>query len=347
MVSATPLLLLAVGLVFHLSAAQKVHREKQKTLFVKGDLGKVSKGNGQSLLPEDVKVAATSALLDLLVKFANATGAEDVRATDDEVFVDAVTKNRHIRFQQFVEGLPLQRATLMLHARGDTVFAFNGEFTPEHRILTDTNLDCDEAMAIALAQFDGLAGDPEPLSSCEVAAVRADDGIAYKGYEQRFSFGDGRSVVLYASGQTGALVAMNHLMSFARAITTKDWRSTNRTSFVVSTSSNAIKTGVDRFDGAHNFTALTYDFFMDRYERDSIDGKGLRLVANVDYSPIGRATTDIAAYEEVSKQVYFAPEGEFLYSMATSLDIVAHEVSERGSRVFGCSNSALTVCPLF
>jgi Zn-dependent metalloprotease len=325
MVSVTSLFLV-VGLALHLCAAQKVHREKHKTLFVKGNLGKVSQVSGQSLLPEDVKVAATSAIMNLLVQFANATGTEDVRPTDDEVFVDAVAKNRHIRFQQYVDGLPLQRASLMLHTKGDTVFAFNGEFTPSYRVRTGMTLDCEEAMAVALAQFSGEGGDPEPKSTCTVAAVRGDDGVAHKGYEQTFSFGKAGSVVLYASGQTGAFVAMNRLESFARSITTKDFRSNNNLSWVISTSSNGIYTGVDRFDGAHNNTALTYDFYNETYKRDSIDGRGLRLVINVDYTPMGPFTTDIAAYHSGMKQVYVAPEGELYYSMATSLDVVAHEV---------------------
>jgi Zn-dependent metalloprotease len=116
------------------------------------------------------------------------------------------------------------------------------------------------------------------------------------------------------------------LSSFARSITTKDFRSNNNLSWVISTSSNGINTGVDRFDGAHNNTALTYDFYNETYKRDSIDGRGLRLVINVDYTPMGPFTTDIAAYHSGMKQVYVAPEGELYYSMATSLDVVAHEV---------------------
>jgi len=75
---------------------------------------------------------------------------------------------------------------------------------------------------------------------------------------------------------------------------------------------------------AYDSTGTTYDFYMEMYKRNSIDGHGLALVSTVHS---GKAP-DNAFWD--GKQMVFGdamPNGPFVGSFAAALDVVAHELA--------------------
>jgi Zn-dependent metalloprotease/subtilisin-like proprotein convertase family protein len=71
---------------------------------------------------------------------------------------------------------------------------------------------------------------------------------------------------------------------------------------------------------AHFGAEKTYDYFMSRYNRNSIDGNGFKLISYVHYS-----TNYVNAYWDGSRMTY--GDGDATYNPLTSMDIAGHEIT--------------------
>jgi Zn-dependent metalloprotease len=74
----------------------------------------------------------------------------------------------------------------------------------------------------------------------------------------------------------------------------------------------------EAFDGAGD----TYRLYLDQYERDSLDGKGLKLVSSVHY---GRAYNN--AFWNGDQMVYGDGDGTIFTPLTGSLSVIGHELS--------------------
>jgi Zn-dependent metalloprotease/subtilisin-like proprotein convertase family protein len=71
---------------------------------------------------------------------------------------------------------------------------------------------------------------------------------------------------------------------------------------------------------AHFGAEKTYDYFMSRFNRNSIDGNGFKLISYVHYS-----TNYVNAYWDGSRMTY--GDGDATYNPLTSMDIAGHEIT--------------------
>ncbi|KEI99384.1 peptidase M4 [Clostridium botulinum A2B3 87] len=67
----------------------------------------------------------------------------------------------------------------------------------------------------------------------------------------------------------------------------------------------------------------TYDYYKDKFNRNSIDNKGMKVEAFVDYNAVG----DAAWSEEFNSMFFGNGDGKNFTHMSRSLDIVGHEFS--------------------
>ncbi|WP_407301490.1 M4 family metallopeptidase [Clostridium botulinum] len=67
----------------------------------------------------------------------------------------------------------------------------------------------------------------------------------------------------------------------------------------------------------------TYDYYKDKFNRNSIDNKGMKVEAFVDYNAVG----DAAWSEEFNSMFFGNGDGKNFTHMSKSLDIVGHEFS--------------------
>ena len=67
----------------------------------------------------------------------------------------------------------------------------------------------------------------------------------------------------------------------------------------------------------------TYDYYKDKFNRNSIDNKGMKVEAFVDYNAVG----DAAWNEEFNSMFFGNGDGKNFAHMSKSLDIVGHEFS--------------------
>jgi Zn-dependent metalloprotease len=81
-------------------------------------------------------------------------------------------------------------------------------------------------------------------------------------------------------------------------------------------------TGDDRTDEAYDGLGKTYDFFFEVFKRDSLDGKGLPLVASVHYDQ-GYDN----AFWDGRQMVFGDGDGKVFNPFTVSLDVIAHELT--------------------
>ena len=80
-------------------------------------------------------------------------------------------------------------------------------------------------------------------------------------------------------------------------------------------------TGDDEVDRAYHAAGLTHDFFATVFGRDSIDNRGMHLIASVRYDK----AWDNARWDG-AQIVYGTGDGTFFASFTTCLDVMAHEL---------------------
>jgi len=265
---------------------------KQRSGFLAGSLGTVgAPQKTKSMRMDDhdeiqFKTAAVAALKEILLTRMGAVGDEEIRPSSRRIHVNKKTNSFHIRFQQSVDGLPLEGAALIMHTSPfGQIFALNGEFVSNKNIERRMQIDCESALNVALDESAIVGG--EWLSDCVQAAVLGNDGLGHKGWKRLVGFArDGQlpsRVVLFASGVNGRLLAQHPLTSGARSLQTRDCANAKVNCTVVSTSPNPISTGDDATDAAHNNAIKVLDFLLDKFERDSLDGKGMTVISQVHY----------------------------------------------------------------
>jgi Zn-dependent metalloprotease len=75
-------------------------------------------------------------------------------------------------------------------------------------------------------------------------------------------------------------------------------------------------------DAAYDGAGLTYDLFLQEYQRDSLDGRGMTLVSSVH---VGQQLNN--AFWDGSQMAYGDGDGELFLPFARSLSVVGHELT--------------------
>jgi bacillolysin len=262
--------------------------------FVHGNLGKILGYGTASMNDADVVSAAQGLLHNILLDKFGASGDEEMvpvitSSSKSKTKLQKDTNGKaHLRFNEKIRGMTVEGAAMVFHVEADgTVYAVNGEFASAAHIPTEPKLDSDVALSIALDQTEIQGG--QWLADPELAVVYGSDGnghLAWKnllGYAAPGGKGPMQKDYIFASTETGDLVARHPKVYGARSLKTEDCNSGTIFCTTVSTSSDAISTGDPAIDAAHNNAIATYDFYQGQYGRDSIDGKGMTLVSRVHY----------------------------------------------------------------
>jgi Zn-dependent metalloprotease len=238
-----------------------------------------------------IKAAATRALKLILVEELGGVGDEVVEPVARRVHVDQHTNNLHIRFQQFLRGLPVEGTSLNLHMSPQgNIFGLNGEFIPSGNMELRVLVDCHEAMESVRIESGSIGDDVSRwvwLSECVPAAVLGNDGLGHLCWKRTLEVQrpgqPPHREVLFASGVNGRLVARHPRTFGARSLETRDCKSLTDNCAPVSKSSDPISTGDAAVDAAHNNAIRVYDFLKSAYGRDSLDGNGMTIISQAHY----------------------------------------------------------------
>jgi Zn-dependent metalloprotease len=239
--------------------------------------------------------AISSTLLDILSASHGATGAEEFTASpNDNVVVRDDYGHTHIRLLQTYQGIEVVDAAVVMHTtkQGD-VFAVNGEFVVAGSVDTTEVVTCEEAFSPVLSLPEYSSTNAVWLTaSCERKIVIDAYGTAHKAYERLIGFQPLDLVhepyqenLVYVSVVTGEIVAVRPQIHGGLALRTENCHNAGTTSGceIINQTSVAINTSDVPVNDAHNFAIATYNFYLNQYGRDSIDGKGLTIVSHVHF----------------------------------------------------------------
>ncbi|MBP7868353.1 MAG: M4 family metallopeptidase [Acidobacteria bacterium] len=251
-----------------------------------------------------------------------AAGNEDLRAKsglrDDLGQV-------HLKFQQYLHGLPVVGAEMILHADESTgeVRAVNGSFYPntDDSLPSHAQIRYNEALDIALEQTGIIGG--EIMERPRLTYVM-DEGKVYLAWTTRVLYNDletgaPRMDRIFADAVTGDLTARHGIIKEAlnRKVYTANHGTSTPGTLVISEGGSSSDVDVQT---CYNHVGTTYNYYKARFNRDSINNSGMTLIATVHYS-----NSYVNAYWDGSQFVFGDGDNSQASSLARDLDVVAHE----------------------
>jgi bacillolysin len=283
--------------------------------FVRGALGVLGHG--------DRGAAAVQLLREITGRTFGGTGTEDfvvVRQQQDEL------GQVHIRAQQRLRGLPVVGGVLIVHADTKTgaVHLVNGNFAPDLGLPRVPSVEAGEAIESALREA-GI-GSWEVLDRPSLTYVIGPDDAAYLAWVALVSYTGEEGLEIdrvFADATDGSLVVRHPQIHRAR----------NRRTYTAEHSSALpgillITEGGSSSDpaaqAAHDNAGTTYDYYLARHGRDSLNNAGMTITTTIDYIHPDSNTPN-NAYWRNSQIACGNGDGSSYGPFCSGLDILAHE----------------------
>lgn len=279
--------------------------------------------------------------------------SDDVDLTAGRTHVQS-SGNTTVRVQQSVDGVEVLGAEYAVQLDEDNrVVSTTGDaVSPDVRVARPT-VPRAEAVRLArtwLAAEEGVAlrevdGTPRGLKIFDPRIVGGDAvPVAHTVHEVETSTGDAVRKRVFIEVTTGAFIGAFDLVHGALDRWVCDGqeqrgKDTRCTSPVLTEGGSTAGKNVDVLR-AHQYAGATYNFFKREFNRDSIDGRGMRLVSTARYCPPsgqGGCPWDNAAWDSRNKQMLYGT------GFAGADDVVGHEfthgIIDHTSRLFYHSQS--------
>ncbi|MFB6364807.1 M4 family metallopeptidase [Paenibacillus elgii] len=274
---------------------------------------------------------------------------------------DEKTGTQHYRLQQYVEGVPVYGGVQTVHINKEgKVTSLIGSVLPEQHQQVPKGLtsQISEAEAIAVAQKDteaaaGKLGEPQETPKAKLYVymhdgqpvltyvtevnvlepkpirtryfIGADDGnILFKYDFLTHATGTGKGVLgdtkTFTTTQSGSTYQLKDTTRGQGIVT---YSSGNRSSLpgTLLTSPNNIWNDGAAVD-AHAYTAKVYDFYKNKFGRNSIDGNGFQLKSSVHYG----SRYNNAFWNNV-QMVYGDGDGVTFRAFPADPDVIGHELT--------------------
>lgn len=279
-------------------------------VFLAGDLGVLPKGAARE--------AAAGYLRSLapVFRFTANSQLEPVRSRSDEL------GQSHVRFQQYLNDLPVVGATLTVHADGLTgrVHAVTGRFIPGEDLASEPAIDGEAALAATLAT---MASDAVSVDVPDLVYVVTPGGarltwsaeVEYTGVD-----GPERDRV-FIDAITGELVTRHpqHHRALNRYVYNSGGKQALPGQLLIKEGGS---TGDTTAADAYKFAGVTYDFYKAKFGRDSYDASGAALHSSVHFGH-----KYVNAYWDGSQMVYGDGDGLYASAFARDQDVVVHELT--------------------
>jgi bacillolysin/thermolysin len=228
---------------------------------------------------------------------------------------------KHFKYQQLHSGLPVFGQQLVVHAKEDHVTSVGGRITP-NIVDAEPKLAATEAAQRALtATRKGLVAEKDataPLRAMgnqELGWYTLADGSPRLAYEVVVGAREDQRWQMYVDARSGEVLDKWSLVHSALSRETVDSASGK-----VRKEGQA-PTGDAVLDEAHDNAKGVYDFYKSKYDRDSIDGKGMKLKSVVHY---GNKYNN--AFWNGSHMTYGDGDG-VRFAPLVAPDVVGHEMT--------------------
>ncbi len=253
----------------------------------------------------------------------------------DETFVPQNSDSNHIRYGQQIHGMDVEGASLYVHVnKRGMVVGVNGEMVNGTSVPSEPTIDASTAIDAALKESRVPAevhGNCSPPTLTVVRGLKDGeahlawtctvryDTVGEDGYLEPFN----DQVFARATGDIPGLIQIYPKIYGARSLETRNCMQTRDNCIIVSTSSDKIVLPSDPpVEAAHNFAIDTYDYYMQKHGRDSIDNRGMTIVSEVHFDK----NLD-NAYWTGDRMQYGDGGGTNFGPLSLASDIVAHELT--------------------
>jgi vibriolysin len=280
-------------------------------VFLAGDLGLLPKGEPRQAAGEFLRTVAP------VFRMAANSELEPVRSRSDEL------GHSHVRFQQYLNELPVVGAQLTVHSDGlsGRVHAVTGRFVAGDGLASEPAVEGEVALASALAS---LAGDAVSVDVPDLVYVVTDDGarLAWSA-DVQYTGADGpERDTVFIDAVSGELITRHP--QHHRALNRYVYNSGGQQQLLPG--QLLIKEGGTSADAtasdAYKFAGVTYNFYKGKFGRDSFNGTGAALHSSVHYG-----YKYVNAYWDGSQMVYGDGDGVYASAFARDQDVVVHELT--------------------
>jgi bacillolysin/thermolysin len=296
-------------------ARLSVDRTSNTATFVSGQFGVVVKPGVGGSGPD--RLART-----FLVQHSALFGLEDQHS---ELKLLDVSQDKlgfkHFRYQQMHSGLPVFGQQLVVHAKEERVTSVGGRITP-NIIDAQPTLQGDEAVRRALTATRSALGADETdapklraVGSQNLGWYTLQDGTPKLAYEVVVGAREDQRWQMYVDAQSGDVLDKWSLVHSALNRETVDSKSGKVRKEADGPTGDAV------LDEAHANAEGVYDFYKSKFDRDSIDDKGMKLKSVVHY---GNKYNN--AFWNGSHMTYGDGDG-VRFSPLISPDVVGHEMT--------------------
>jgi bacillolysin/thermolysin len=294
------------------SARISVDRGSNAATFVSGEFGVVVKPGIGGSGPD--RLART-----FLAQHGSLFGIADQSA---ELKLLGVDKDRlgfkHYRYQQLHQGLPVFGQQLIVHAKEDRVTSVAGRTTPNIGSADPKLAPADAAQRAIAAQRKGIVSDGTKLHAVgnqDLGWYTLEDGSPRLAYEVIVGAREDQRWQMYVDATSGEVLDKWSLVHSALNRETVDAKSGK-----VRREGDG-PTGDQVLDVAHDNAKGVYDFFKSKFDRDSIDGRGMKLKSVVHH---GNKYNN--AFWNGSHMTYGDGDGVRFIPFGLAEDVVGHEM---------------------
>ena len=284
--------------------------------YIRGELGKV----GDSQADDDATAEA-------MIRPQLAPVLATMRLHTDDMVLRKVRTDemgsRHYRYQQKFNGLDVVGGDLAIHVdvKG-AIYAVNGSARGD--LSSDLGAhDIGSSAALSRIAADSRFGGMS-TSSPRAVYIITEDG-RYKAYEVVVEGMRGQDPArdkVYVDVDSGAIVAVHPQIYFAK---NRRAYSANNSSSLPGTlrrSEGQGASGDIDVDAYYNNAGTTWDFYNNKFNRDSYDNAGAVLIGSVHYS-----VNYCNAFWNSTQMVYGDGNGSSCLPLARSIDVTAHELT--------------------
>jgi Zn-dependent metalloprotease len=231
----------------------------------------------------------------------------------------------HVVFQQVLDGVPVFEGSIQVHINPDgQVVLLKANRATQVNVSPTPSLSSETAIERAKQEFGEEASGKVPPES-QLTFFRDDAGRVYLAWHVRlFSDQDMAGYFYFLDAHSGLLLYkyndMRHIM--ARETYTASNEESLPGQRIISEGDAAHSDDVAW--AAHANAGIVYQYFHDRFGRDSYDNRGSRLRSTVHYS---RRYNNAYWTSSLEQMVYGDGDGVTFGPLSTALDVVAHELT--------------------